>query len=303
MISDLPDGRHSVLAPAKLNLFLEVLGKRPDGFHELETLMVPVSLYDVVVVEPRAEPVTQLTVVRAWDRNGADEPEVPTDGRNLVVRAANLLRERAGIRAGVCITLVKRILPAAGLAGGSSDAAATLRALNRVWKLDWPRSRLAEVAAELGSDVPFFLGSGPAVCRGRGERVEAVRAPAGMWFVVARPPVGLSTADVYRACRPAESPCRAGAAVAALERGSPPALGRALANRLEPAAASLCPWIARLRAEFARLDLPGHQMSGSGTSYFGVCLNGRQARQAAARLRARRVGFVAAVRSVRLDPN
>ncbi len=272
-------------APAKLNLFFEVLAKRSDGYHEIETLMCPIGLFDTILFSPSASGQVRL-VCENGGRAGADD--LPADGRNLVVRAIELLRERTGCGQGAEVRLIKRIPTQAGLGGGSSDAAAALAVASHAWGLGLAPAVLRQWAAELGSDVPFFLGRGAAVCRGRGEIIEAVPG-GGLSFVVVRPDEGLSTAEVYRHCRPSGQPQSIGPALAALARGDAFALGRALFNRLEWAAASLSPWIERLRRALARLDLCGYQMSGSGTAFFGVCRHARHARTAAMRLTA--MGF------------
>jgi 4-diphosphocytidyl-2-C-methyl-D-erythritol kinase len=294
-------GDVEILAPAKVNLFLEVLGRRADGFHELETLLWPVAMYDTLAFRTD-ETSAEITLECSWGPypssrvstgNGAQGSqalrleELPEGSDNLVVRAIRLLRERAGVRRGARLRLVKRIPLSAGLAGGSSNAAAALVAANLGWGLGWPRSALGQIAAELGSDVPFFLAGGPAVCRGRGEQVELVAHRMLLHLVIVRPPVGLSTADVYRACLPARDPRPLSPLLQALGAGNVAKVGRLLHNRLQPAAASLCPWIDRLAREFARLNTAGHQMSGSGSSYFGLCHDARQARRAAQQLRER----------------
>jgi 4-diphosphocytidyl-2-C-methyl-D-erythritol kinase len=286
-----------IFAPAKLNLFLEVLGKRADGFHEIETLMVPVGWYDTLTFTPN--PVGRISLacqrtLPAGSRSHEAE-ELPSGDDNLVLRAVHLLRERCGTKLGADLRLFKRIPLAAGLAGGSSDAAAALAVANVGWNLDWPRKALSTLAAELGSDVPFFLAGGPAVCRGRGEQIEPVTGVGGLHFVVVRPPEGLATPAVYRACRPATEPRRVGPLLAALGSGDLGQAGRLLYNGLQPAAEGLSRWIGRLKDEFARLGCLGHQMSGSGTSYFALCQHARQAQRIAARLRSRGVGQVCAV--------
>ncbi len=302
-----------ILAPAKLNLFLEVLARRPDGFHEIETLMAPIDRFDTLRLARAAD--GQITLrcddaaitlpklrVRSDQTSGGslntDAPEqLPTGADNLVVRAVTRLRERAGINRGVSMELIKRIPMAAGLAGGSSDAAAALVGANELWQLGWSREQLSDVAAELGSDIPFFFGRGGAVCRGRGERIEPIDVRSRLHFVVVKPPAGLGTAAVYKACRPAESPRNASLLVEALQRGCLARIGRALHNGLQAAAESLSPWIARLQQEFSRLPVLGHQMSGSGTSYFGLCQHAQQARSLATLLRSRGWGHVWAVSS------
>jgi 4-diphosphocytidyl-2-C-methyl-D-erythritol kinase len=293
-----------VAAPAKLNLFLEVLGKRSDGYHEIETLMVPVAIFDSLTLQPRTDGQLRLTCRMAAEGatnesgDSSNSDAIPLDGRNLIVRSLELLRRHAGSEIfGADIHLEKRIPMAAGMAGGSSDAAATLLLANEAWGLGWSRTKLAEISAELGSDIPFFFGSGAAVCRGRGEQIEPVSGVGRLHFVIVKPPAGLSTAEVYRHCRAAEPPCRAEPLVDALCRGRLAQAGKHLLNRLQPPAETLSPWIARLRDEFARVDCLGHQMSGSGTSYFGLMRSARHARRIAATLRARNLGQVFATAS------
>src|SRR5258708_27285240 len=213
----------TVFAPTKLNLFLKVRKNRADGYHELETLMLSVGLYDTLVLTddspddfPDDSPGATLddaTVasqgqlhLTCYDGgpNGAHRREWPGAGPdNRVLRAAQLLRDTTGTTRGARIELVKRIPLAAGLAGGSSDAAATLWGLNRLWGLGLSVAQLMDLGARLGSDIPFFLCStSAAICRGRGEVVEPLPLRARFWFVIARPQSGLSTADVYRHCRP-----------------------------------------------------------------------------------------------------
>jgi 4-diphosphocytidyl-2-C-methyl-D-erythritol kinase len=177
------------------------------------------------------------------------------------------------------------------LGGASSDAAATLVAANEAWSLEWPRERLLALAAELGSDVPFFLASGAAVCRGRGEQIEQVACPR-LFVVVVRPPAGLSTPRVYKACQPTVRSVGVRALSESLVRGDAARGAGQMVNDLQPAATELTPWIASLQAEFEKQNVLGHQMSGSGSSYFGVCRSARHARRIAARLRARNVGAV-----------
>jgi 4-diphosphocytidyl-2-C-methyl-D-erythritol kinase len=301
------------LAPAKLNLFLEVLGRRADGFHELETLMAPIRLFDTLrlTVAPagadgEAGPINLKLRSGLPLRPPRYELPFPVDRKNLVVHALELLRERSGCTLGANVELVKRIPAAAGLGGGSSDAAAALRLANRAWGLEWPADQLEQLAAELGSDVPFFLKAGVAICRGRGERVEPIEGLPAMHFVVVKPPEGLSTVEVYRA-----HDALAGASVdwsspesRTLRRMTEARLSNAwrgsydwMLNRLESAAASLSPWIERLQAAFDGLGFLRHQLSGSGTAYFGVCRSASQARRLASVLKARQLGLVYATRS------
>src|SRR3954452_11511051 len=151
------DCKRTARAPAKLNLFLDVFGRRSDGFHDLETLMVPVRLADQVTFTASDTPRDNRRPIELTVDNSSAAESIPLGSENLIVKALELLQRRSGCALGGRVQLTKRIPISAGLGGGSSDAAAALRLANRVWRLDWPLSKLAEVAAELGSDVPFFL--------------------------------------------------------------------------------------------------------------------------------------------------
>ena len=258
-----------VRAPAKINLFLEILGKRPDGYHEIVTCMVAVDLFDIVALQPAKDEQIRLT---------CDDPALPTGPDNLVWRAAEALRRQTRVNRGVSVHLQKRIPSAAGLAGGSSDAAATLWGLNLLWDLGLSPLALAEVAAEVGSDVPFFLLAHAAWCTGRGEQVApfAIRKPLN--FVVACPARGLTTAEVYKGVTVPEAPRSADAMRAALQEGSIAAIGAAMHNRLQPIAERLCPEVAALRQVMEKAAPPGHAMSGSGSSYVALCRSRAEAR-------------------------
>lgn len=284
-----------VRAPAKLNLFFEILARRNDGYHEIETLMVPISLYDTLEVAGNPEGHVKVDCRWAAPSWASELGELPSEQDNLVTRAVKLLRDRAQVRQGASIELVKRIPSAAGLGGGSSDAAAALLAANALWNLDWDRKMLSKLGAEIGSDVPFFLGEGAAVCRGRGERVEPVDSLSPLSFVVVRPPEGLSTAKVYANCAASDQVRPLEPLVAALRAGDMRGVARFTHNRLEDAAQPLSPWIGRLQREFAAQDCIAAQMSGSGSAYFGICRHARHARRVAQRLRARNIGHVYAV--------
>jgi 4-diphosphocytidyl-2-C-methyl-D-erythritol kinase len=251
-----------VWTPAKVNLFLEVLARRPDGYHELATLMTAVSLYDTL--EFTEEPTGATTL-------HSDHPSLSTGPDNLIRRAVELVRRRSGRSEGVAVRLWKRIPMAAGLAGGSSDAAATLAGLNRLWRLDWGREELARLGAELGSDVAFFFAAPAAWCTGRGERIEPLRLGRALDFVLVSPPVGLSTAEVFRGVTVPAEPIPSGAVRRAAEAGDVRELGQLLHNRLQPAAERLCPDVAGLCARLAGLGPAGQLMTGSGSTVFALC--------------------------------
>jgi 4-diphosphocytidyl-2-C-methyl-D-erythritol kinase len=287
-----------VHAPAKLNLFFEVLYKRNDGFHEIETLVSPINLFDTLVFKEDPSGQVAIDCQLASGFQGPTSAVIgalPGASENIAVRAVEMLQRRVGTGRGARLRLVKRIPIAAGLGGGSSDAAAALMAANAGWGLGWSREQLGELAAELGSDVPLFLAGGPVICRGRGERLEPAGRIGPLHCVVVRPPAGLATARVYQACQAAGQPRRCGPLLTALGRGDLAAAGRALFNRLESAAERLSPWIERLRRAFAGTDCLGHQMTGSGTCYFGLCRNARHARRVARQLQATGLGIAFAV--------
>jgi 4-diphosphocytidyl-2-C-methyl-D-erythritol kinase len=257
-------GALTIQAPAKVNLFLEVLGKRPDGYHNIETLMVAVNLFDTLRF--REEPSGEIRLT-------CNYPELSTGSDNLVIRAAALLKKKTGYEKGARITLTKRIPLAAGLAGGSSDAAATLAGLNRLWRLGLTRARLMALAKELGSDVAFFFSTSAAWCTGRGERVRPLRLRKPLWFVLAALPIGLSTARVYGGLRVPENPQEGEKIRRAVRASTVEEIGRLLHNRLQPVAQRMCPVIRTVCQQLAQSEPAGVLMSGSGPSVYALCRN------------------------------
>jgi 4-diphosphocytidyl-2-C-methyl-D-erythritol kinase len=253
-------------APAKLNLFLEVLGKRPDGYHALETLMVAVDLFDTLELRPLACAAIELE---------CDPPGLSTGPENLVYKAAERLRAAANRpELGAAIRLTKRIPAQAGMAGGSSDAATAIEGLNAVWNLGLGATELARVAAEVGSDVAFFLRPPAAWCTGRGEIVEPERGGRAFDFVVVNPPVGVSTAAAFKALAPVSdaSQMRPGTACRqAFRSGDADALGASLFNRLQSPAFGLAPLVEVVYRRLAGLNPAGCLMSGSGSAVFALC--------------------------------
>jgi 4-diphosphocytidyl-2-C-methyl-D-erythritol kinase len=178
-----------VIAPAKINLSLRVLGRRSDGFHEIETLIAPISLCDEIKIEQR--PGKQQIAFRC------DDPSVPKGEDNIVVRAAKVFFEETKITSGVSIALKKRVPHGAGLGGGSSDAASTLLALNELFETNLPREALAKMAEMIGSDVPFFIFQSAAVCKGRGELVSPTRLRQPLPLLLLKPDFGVPTQWAY----------------------------------------------------------------------------------------------------------
>jgi 4-diphosphocytidyl-2-C-methyl-D-erythritol kinase len=175
-------------APAKLNLFLHVTGRRSDGYHTLESLMVPIDRTDFVTLSTRDDG----EVIRSGGASGVDADD------DLAVMAARLLQRECGVDRGASIHIDKRVPMGAGLGGGSSDAATVLLGLNRLWNLGLPRERLMQLALSLGADVPFFVFGEPAFARGIGEILHACSVPP-TWFVVLVPPIHVSTAEIFGA--------------------------------------------------------------------------------------------------------
>ena len=281
MIVQHTDERALLHAPAKLNLHLEVLAKRPDGYHELETLMVAIGLCDTLEIS--AAPAGTVFV--------CDDPALAGHD-NLVVKAAERVRRETGRTDGVRLSLTKRIPVAAGLAGGSSDAAAALIGLAAWWGLDWPSAKLAALGAELGSDVPFFFAAPAAVCRGRGEIVTPVKLAQPLHFVVVKPPRGLSTPAVFGRLTLPERPRPIGPLLAALAIGDPAEIATLLHNRLEDAALPLAPEIVAVKAALRDAGALGSLLSGSGSACFGLCRGAADAQAVAGRLAGRGLGSV-----------
>jgi 4-diphosphocytidyl-2-C-methyl-D-erythritol kinase len=254
--------RVRVRAFAKLNLTLRVLGRRPDGYHELRTTFQSLALHDTLTFTAGQGPFTIA----------CRDPECPRDDSNLIWRAAErLCRERPGRPAlsGVEVALTKRIPSRAGLGGGSSDAAAALRALALLWRVRVEPARLREIAAEVGADVPFFIEGGSALGLERGDVLFPLIDQRRWWVVIARPAFGVSTKDAF----------------AWWDDDS--ALTGAGANDLEPIVTARHPEIARLGARLRRAGAAEAAMSGSGSAVFGL-FNRRKSAEAAARALANR---------------
>ena len=276
--------RLTVRARAKVNLGLEVLSRRADGYHELLTVLSPVDLADRVILET-----TEGSGPGGGDIEvRCETPGVPLGADNLAWRAADLLRREAGVAAGARIRIVKAIPIAAGLGGGSADAAAVLLGLGRLWRLSLSAARWRALATALGMDVPFFLGEGPALGSGRGERLGAGPPHRPVSLVLVNPGFPLATGEVYGRLEPGDF--TDGAAVrglvAALASG-PRAIAARLINGLEQPAARLWPGLAEVKAALLEAGALGAVMSGSGPTVVGVAASGAEARRIRAALTGR----------------
>ncbi|MBI5765378.1 MAG: 4-(cytidine 5'-diphospho)-2-C-methyl-D-erythritol kinase [Planctomycetes bacterium] len=248
-------------APAKINLTLAVRERRPDGFHEIESWIVPIALYDTLSFAP--SDAWMLEVI-------PPTPTVAVDESNLVARAARALAGVSGVPCRARVTLQKQIPVGAGLGGGSSDAAATLLGLNQLWNLHWPIERLLPIAASLGSDVPLFLDPCPVIVRGRGEVMEKLSKSWRGWVAIVIPSFGLATADVYR--RHAET------VPASVHRNQPwiaasqdaSTLSHQLFNDLESAAFAIEPRLGKIRDDLSNQLSRSVRMTGSGSCLFSI---------------------------------
>lgn len=269
-----------VRVPAKINLYLAVGNRRPDGFHELVTVFHAVDLTDELIISPAAR-----HSVRTPGVAGA-----PTGAKNLAGAAARLLATHSGAGGPVTIEIQKRIPMAGGMAGGSADAAGALVGCAALWGLDLGRSELVELAARLGSDVPFAVTGGTAVGTGRGERLSPVLSRTPLHWVLGLGSVGLSTPAVYAELarlRAAGAPPRVGPLqhmLTALASGDPAAVADALANDLQAAAVSLQPALRRTLRAGSNAGALGGIVSGSGPTVAFLCANADAATEVAAEL-------------------
>ncbi|TET37725.1 MAG: 4-(cytidine 5'-diphospho)-2-C-methyl-D-erythritol kinase [Planctomycetota bacterium] len=266
--------------PAKINLCLEVLGKRDDGYHEIATVMQTVTWFDRMTVEAVDGP-DMLSVC------GPACAGVPDDDSNLVLKAADLLREKTGVKKGAKILLEKSIPHGSGLGGGSSNAAAALAILNRLWETGLPHSELVEIASGIGSDVPFFLSGGLALAEGRGEKITKLpQVSSSLYFVLITPPLHVSTAAVYNKLKTyltfsnQYSKLKRLSGVEARGRSQTPAADIAEVfgvNDLQGAAFQIYPQLAATWKVFEKLPFIARGMSGSGSCLYGVCTSRKEA--------------------------
>ncbi len=250
-------------APAKINLLLDVLRKREDGFHEVEMIMTMVDLADRLELEELSRDQIVLSSQAGF---------IPLDEKNLAFQAAKLVKERYGVKQGVYLHLDKQIPVAAGLAGGSSDAAAALRGLNRLWRLGLSGEELESLGAELGSDVPFCVRGGTALATGRGEKLQSIQSPPQSWVILAKPPINVSTADVYGKLRAAELKSHPSVRkmLDAIAGESFPDVCASLGNVLETVTLDRYPEVKQIKDCMERLGADGVLMSGSGPTVFGL---------------------------------
>lgn len=290
-------------AAAKLNLALEITGTTPDGYHTLRSVMIGLALSDLLTIEGRG-PLGPHPAIHLCVRGGGDD--VPDDERNLVARAIRAFIEEApdGWPAELSVRLDKRIPSQAGMGGGSADAGAVLRLLAQVRPLE--QTRLLEVAARLGSDVPFMVNGGAALAEGRGDRLHALTAPRSWWVVLVQPTERISTPWAYqqfdlRASRTGPPPPsdRVDALAAALEAGDLAGVASNLYNDLQAAVCELYPHLEDIPRVLVAAGCEGALMTGSGSVFFGLAASRASARIAARAARERRLGRVWVTRTWR----
>jgi len=278
----------TVEARAKINLTLEILGKRADGYHELRSVVMPVSLTDTLSLTSTYAQVAMTVTVSP----GVDLAKIGTVDRNLAVRAARLMQERYRVNAGARIHIHKRIPIGGGLGGGSADAAGVILGLDRLWNLARPREELVALGGELGSDVPAMVYGGAVVMEGRGERVRGLfeeprPAPCGgFWLVIANPGVMCPTPDVFKKWRGGltASPLILHNMLSSIRTSDVSAAADALYNGLQPGVFDSYPEVAQTAAQLHGAGCLGVLLSGSGASVFGLARNEAHGQEISRRL-------------------
>ncbi len=257
-------------APAKINLCLNVLNKRSDGFHEVEMVMTPIDLADRL----------SFTLKPSGITIDSDSSFMPLNERNIVYQAALLLKETYNVDSGAHIYIEKAIPIAAGLGGGSSDAAATLRALNRLWKLDLTLDRLAELGEQIGSDVPFCIFGQTACVTGRGEKVEPITPIPHAWVIVVKPPKGISSWTVFKDLAIASLPSYSIDEMKnAVEKSDYNKMVKAAGNALEQKAMLQNPVIGDIKEKMISFGADTALMSGTGPTVYGLTQNYSKAKR------------------------
>lgn len=249
-------------AKAKITLSLDVLGKRDDGYHDVEMVMTTIDFADRLALYPLTHNRIEVT---------ADNQYVPNDERNLAYKAAHALKKIYHIPHGVRINIQKNIPVSAGLGGGSSDAAAVLRGLNRLWGLQLSLYQLAEIGVLIGSDVPFCVHGATALVSGRGEKVEKLSSPPSCWVVLAKPDIGVSTRHIFRHIdmNDIDHP-NTGKVLQAISRKDFHALSGCIGNALEEITFQYYPEAKRIKDKMMKYDISGVLMSGSGPTIYGL---------------------------------
>lgn len=261
-----------LLAPAKINLSLDVLGRREDGYHNLEMVLQTIGLFDSIKLEKRTD-----ALIKIFSPN----LQLPPGSENLASRSAMALKQAAGDdKLGANITIFKGIPLAAGLGGGSADAAAVLKGLNLLWELHFSPARLAGIGLSLGADIPYCLAGGTALVRGIGEIVTPLPPPPLLWVVLVKPGTGIATAEVFNNFRPVAASLRPSAhgLIAALKKGDLSILSSVMGNVLESVTFTRLPVLQVLKSRAIEKGALVAQMTGSGSALFALASDYRRAR-------------------------
>ena len=259
-------------APAKINLTLDVLFKRDDNYHELEMVMSSVDLSDHLTFTPLKEDIIQVFTNKAF---------LPVDRRNHVHQAAKLIKKEYGIHTGIRIEIEKKIPVAAGLGGGSTDAAATLRALNQIWNLNLQTEELIDLGMRVGTDVPYSIVGGTAFVSGRGENVRSIAPIPPCWIVLAKPKLSVSTKTVFRALEVEQLKYQPSSRIVekAIESNNYEEMVKHLGNALEQITFQRHPQLPQLKERMLRYGMDGVTMSGSGPTIIGFSQNYSRAKR------------------------
>ncbi|PAV28559.1 4-(cytidine 5'-diphospho)-2-C-methyl-D-erythritol kinase [Virgibacillus profundi] len=249
-------------APAKINLALDVLSKRDDGYHNVEMLMTTIDLADRIELCSLEQDRIKISLESRY---------VPSDERNLAYKAAYAFKKKYGINKGIHINIEKNIPVSAGLGGGSSDAAAVLRGLNRLWSLNIPMDELAELGATIGSDVPFCVYGNTGIAKGRGEIVERLASPPSCWVVLAKPDIGVSTRTIFQRIN-IENLTHPNTAeiIDALTNKDFKQMCANIGNALEEITLNVYPEVQRIKDVMRQAGAPGVLMSGSGPTVYSL---------------------------------
>ena len=261
-----------ILAPAKVNLYLRVVGKRRDGYHLIDSLMVPVSLYDEIEITTSRTTKSVLTVT-------CDDPIVPVGKKNLAYKAAALVLDRASVSERVHIHIRKKIPVGGGLGGGSSDAASTMLGLNQLLDLGVTKRSMLELATQLGADVPFFVHGHPAIVRGIGERLKLLTSVPKLWIIILYPGFPVSTRWAYQSLKFKLTKVIRNTKLN-LHLDNCGELAPLLVNDLEGVTIRRYPRIAHLKQRLLQEGAIGALMSGSGSSVFGIFAAEKRAKKA-----------------------
>ncbi|MBI5973884.1 4-(cytidine 5'-diphospho)-2-C-methyl-D-erythritol kinase [Staphylococcus caledonicus] len=258
-------------APAKINLTLDTLFKRDDGYHEIAMVMTTVDLNDRLSFQKRKDKKIVVDIEHNY---------VPDDHKNLAYRAAKLMMDTYNLEQGVTITIDKDIPVSAGLAGGSADAAASMRGINQLFNLNRPLKELSDLGIQIGTDIPFCIYNKTAICEGRGEKITFLNKPPSAWVILAKPDLGISSPDVFRALNLNEvhhvdtRMCEE-----AITTGDYQMLCQSLSNRLEPVSMAMHPEIKKIKNNMLQCGADGALMSGSGPTVYGLAQKESQAKK------------------------